>query len=217
MSISIYLEPIKKGGELIKKLLQEEFGINMRNAEILYENSIKSHLEKLKDSTYLLAETNYVDKVYRDSYYHYYSSKLSKYKRDCIRISIFEGSILASDFGKSEKQRELQEKYRGFIVLRPTEPFIIGRSIISPFALKDNDFLSCTTLFEATANGQKFNVDGFPHSSQDTETISCAETTLWAIMEYFGNKYSDYIPVLPSKIIKTLNNISFERQYHPED
>ncbi len=31
-------------------------------------------------------------------------------------------------------------------------------------------------------------------------------------MEYFGNKYSDYKPVLPSKIIKTLNNVTTERQ-----
>ncbi|MCC5916501.1 MAG: hypothetical protein JJU02_04150 [Cryomorphaceae bacterium] len=42
--------------------------------------------------------------------------------------------------------------------------------------------------------------------------MSCAETTLWAIMEYFSNKYSDYQPVLPSKIINTLNRVSSERQ-----
>ena len=58
----------------------------------------------------------------------------------------------------------------------------------------------------------KFEVKGFPHSSQDAETISCAETTLWALMEYFGNKYPEYRPVLPSDIIKTLKQVSSERQ-----
>ena len=212
MSISIYLEPISKAAELVIKVLQDEFGISEGNAQILYDNFVKNHFEKLKDSTYLLVESSYVDKVYRDSYYHYYSSKLTKYKRDCIRVSIFEGEILETDFRQIDMHDALQDKYRGFIVIRPTDPFIIGRSIISPKALKSNDFLSITTKFNTTANGIKFTVEGFPHSSQDTETMSCAETTLWALMEYFSNKYSDYKPVLPSKIIDTLNKVSVERQ-----
>lgn len=212
MSISIYLESIADGPELVKKILGEEFGINDGDAQLLYDSCVKPHFDNLKDTTYLLAESSYVDKVYRDSYYHYYSSKLPKYKRDCVRISLFEGEIQETDFWRDDKHVELQEKYRGFIVLRPTDPFIIGRSIISPKALKTNNFLCCTTKFSTTVNGLKFNIDGFPHSSQDTETISCAETSLWAVMEYFSNKYSDYKPVLPSRIIETLNKVSFERQ-----
>jgi hypothetical protein len=213
MSISIYLAPIANGAELVKKLVKDEFGINDdNNAQFLYDNFVRKHFEKFKDNTYLLAESCYVDKVYRDSYYHYYSSKLTKYKRNCIRISIFEGEIPESYFWQEDKQAELASKYRGFIILRPTDPYIIGRSIISPRALKINNFRCCTTKFHTTANGFKFTVDGFPHSSQDTETISCAETTLWALMEYFSNKYSDYKPILPSQIIQTLNKVSFERQ-----
>lgn len=212
MSISIYLEPISKGDELVRKLLKDEFGLSDQNALTLYTNCVKPHFEKLKETIYLLAESNYVDKVYRDSYYHYYSSKLYKYKRDCIRFSLFEGEVLATDFFEKCNHAELQSKYRGFITLRPTDPQIIGRSIISPKVLKDNNFLICTSSFQTTANGLKFTVEGFPHSSQDAETISCAETTLWAIMEYFGNKYPDYKPILPSKIIKTLNNLTTERQ-----
>jgi hypothetical protein len=106
----------------------------------------------------------------------------------------------------------LKRQYRGFIVLRPTIRNIIGRNVVSPKALKNNNFICCTTKFHSTANSVKFKANGFPHSSQDTETISCAETTLWAIMEYFGNKYPDYKPVLPSRIIEVLKRISTERQ-----
>lgn len=215
MSISIYIEPLNKAGDLITKLLQDEFKISDNNALLLYNNpnnGIKKHIDKLKDTTYLVAESSYVDKVYRDSFYHYYSSKLNHYKRDCIRISLFEGEIVESDFWDPAKTLELQGKYRGFFVLRPIEPFLIGRTIISPKALKTNDFSCCVTQFHTTSNGLKFAVIGFPHSSQDTETITCAETTLWAIMEYFGNKYSEYKPVLPSKIIHTLSTVSSERQ-----
>jgi hypothetical protein len=31
-------------------------------------------------------------------------------------------------------------------------------------------------------------------------------------MEYFGNRYAEYNPVLPSKIIHSLSNFSYERQ-----
>ena len=60
--------------------------------------------------------------------------------------------------------------------------------------------------------GVKLETVGFPHSSQDRETIKCAETTIWGIMEYFGNRYVEYRPTLPSKIHKALENISIERQ-----
>lgn len=212
MSISIYIEPITNGKELIRHLLTDEFKINEANAELLYEHIIKKHFESMKDDIYILAETNYVDKVYRNSYYNYYSSKNTHYKRDCVRLSFFEGEIFDEEFREEKAVDKLQKQYRGFIVLRPTEPSIVGRSIISPLALKNNGFQCCVSKFHTTANGRKFTVKGFPHSSQDSETISCAETSLWALMEYFSNKYSDYRPVLPSKIINTLAKVTSERQ-----
>lgn len=212
MSTQIYLEPISNAEELVVIILNDVFKMDEMHAKLLYQNSVKKHLEQLKDTTFLFVETNYVDKVYRDSYYHYYSSKLSNCKRDCVRISFFDKQIKISDFWNKNFKEDLQRKYKGFMILRPTEPYVIGRSVISPCALKTNHFCSCTTEFKTTVYGQKFRVDAFPHSSQDTETISCAETTLWALMEYFGNKYPDYSPVLPSKILHILNSLSVERQ-----
>lgn len=212
MSTKTYLEPISNAKELCISLLNEVFKIDLKISKTVFEENVQRHFENLKDSMYLFAETNYVDKVYRDSYYHYYSSKLSKCQRDCVRISLFDGEISLSDFWNAETKKALQDNYRGFIILRPTYPYVIGRSVISPDSLKKNHFNCCTTEFSTTVYGQKFCVEAFPHSSQDTETISCAETTLWALMEYFGNKYPDYSPVLPSKILKVLNALSVERQ-----
>jgi hypothetical protein len=193
-------------------LLKDEFGASPADSKELFNYPIKQHFDNLRDDCYLLAETHYVDKVFRDSYYHYYSSKHAGYRRDCIRISIFQGEINESDFRSKSTKEKLQDQYRGFIILRPTEPYLIGRSIISPKALKQDKFIICSTKSESTCNGVKLKLEGFPHSSQDTETISCAETTLWSIMEYFGSKYSDYRPALPSKIISTLDRVSYERQ-----
>lgn len=212
MAISTYLAPISKVKELITQLLISEFLIDKSQVDSLYETRIKAHFEGLKDSIYLNAETNYVDKVYRDSYYHYYSSKLFAYQRNCIRISLFNDKVDSSDFWDKDMTEKLRKNYLGFIVLRPTPPHLIGRSVISPLAKRDSDFVTCKSIFQTTANGQKFKIEGFPHSSQDNETITCAETTIWALMEYFSSKYSEYSPVLPSKIIKTLAHVSSERQ-----
>ena len=100
----------------------------------------------------------------------------------------------------------------GFIVLRPTDPNLIGRSVISPNVLKNKNFEICVTNIRTTVNSIKLNVEGFPHSSQDSETISCAETTIWSLMEYFSNRYAEYKSQLPSEIIQTLNRVSSERQ-----
>jgi len=212
MNISIYIVPIKQAGELIKQLLHQEFSISPETSELLYDRNIIKHFDRLKEELYLVAETNYIDKVYRDSYYHYYSSKLSNYKRNCVRISLFAGEIKMEEFRDEAFHHKLQDQYRGFIVLRPNEPHIIGRSVVSPLALQDTDFNCCTATFDNTVNSVKLKVDGFPHSSQDTETLACAETTLWALMEYYSHRYAEYRPTLPSKIIHTLNRVSFERQ-----
>ena len=212
MKINTYIFSKDKTEENILNLLNQEFNIGPGISLEIYNKYISRHLNTLKDDLYFLAETKYVDKVYRDTYYKYYSSKYDTLDRHCIRISVFEGEITTSLFESKAGYSSIEEKYLGFYVLRPTWPYVIGRSVISPKALKENSFICCMSSFSTTARGLQFKVNGFPHSSQDTETMTCAETSLWAIMEYFGNKYPEYNGSLPSKIINTLDEISIERQ-----
>jgi len=89
----------------------------------------------------------------------------------------------------------------------------LGRNTIHKEAFRNgNKILTVAAPIQATVNGIKFTVKSFPHSSQDSETISCAETTLWSLMEYFGNKYPEYKPILPSKIHEILSFRKPERQ-----
>lgn len=212
MSIEVYISSITTARELIVQLLETEFKVGTKLSGRLFEGCIEPHFKTLKSSTYLLVETQYVDRTYRDSYYNYFSSKSNHYIKNCIRISVFDGVIEESDFRNLNKYSKLLAQYRGFYVLRPTFPYVMGRTIISPRCLKESNFSCCITHFNTSAHGLKFSVDGFPHSSQDTETVTCAETSLWAIMQYFGNKYPWYIPALPSKIIEVLNTLAVERQ-----
>ena len=146
MDISLKFAPKAEAHLLLEKLLTEEFLIDNNYADKIINNpnhGLIRHFNQLKDSCFIMSETNYVDKVYRDSYYSYYSTKLTNYKRNCIRLSIFDREIKADEFRNLAMIEDIQNHYLGFIILRPIEPYIIGRSIISPRALEENNFYCC--------------------------------------------------------------------------
>lgn len=192
----------------ITKILKREMYVQ----EDEIANYLSRYTAPLRKDLFGFLEYPYVDRVYRDSYSHYYSTKHYIYLRDCIRISLFDKEISLNNFRKPELFEKLQNSFLGFIVIRPLQSHFWGRSVLSPKALTKNSFVCCLSNFNASINGVKLNVSAFPHSSQDSETISCAETTIWSTMEYFGFRYPEYKIVLPSDIINTLANISYERQ-----
>jgi hypothetical protein len=212
MITEVYITPIKACEEGLAEVIKTRFNMTSEIAELVVKMHIKPHLAQLKNNCYLLIETPYVDKVFRDSYYHYFSTKLAAYNKDCIKVSIFDKEITDEDFRNKTRFNFLNNSFQGFFVLRPTLPKVFGRSVISPNALKKSGFNTCFSTFSTTVNGVKLDVSGFPHSSQDEETITCAETTIWAIMEYFSHRYPEYLPVLPSTIHQVLRKASTERQ-----
>ncbi|WP_236391384.1 hypothetical protein [Chitinophaga filiformis] len=185
-------------------------------ATSIYDNILVESIRKLKSTVHFVIEAPYVDSMYRDSYYSYFATKLKDYKKDCIRLSFFDGQLTVNDFREQAGLSTLQERYRGFMVLRPTVPSVIGRSVISPEALQDDDFLCLTSSYPSSVHSVKLVANGFPHSSQDAEMISCAETSIWAIMEYFSSRYADYRPAPPSMIMDVLKNRSNVRQIPTE-
>lgn len=197
-------------------LFKEEWLISDEIAASIYDDVLVDYFDKFWPTTHFVIESPYVDRVYRDSYYSYFSTKLGDYNKNCIKVSIFEKEIGAEDFRENNKIEKLQQHYRGFIVLRPTIPYVIGRSVINPQAFKEREFFSVLSSYPATVNGVKLTAFGFPHSSQDTETISCAETAIWAIMEYFSSKYPEYKPSPPSAIIQAIKERSNVRQIPSE-
>lgn len=207
----VYLTTIKESDFAFDTILETEFKLSASIAKEVNSSVLRPHLKRLRDDISLVVETHYIDKVYRDSYYEYYSSKLGRYKRNCIKVSLFEGPLKAEHFKDGSALEDLQEKYLGFFVLRPTYPDIMGRSVVSPKALRTSNIEICAAQFSVTAYAIRFKAIGFPYASQDGESITCAETTIWSLMEYFGHKYPDYRPVLPSKIHNILNSVSYER------
>ena len=195
----------------IVKGMKEQFGWDNTTADNKTTKLEKKYFSVLIPNLAVVVEYPYVDKVYRNSYYRYYSGKAKQVSRDCIRLSFFIDTD-PSIVGNPMIHEIWEQQYRGFMILRPTELNIVGRNAISPDIYVENNFLICKTEIPASVNGLKVEVEAFPASSQDSETMVCAETAVWATMEYFGNRYAEYSPVRPSHIIKLLKNQSFSRQ-----
>lgn len=214
-TIDFLLGPIDEAIENIMSIVKKSIFVDEQaNQSIIdIESDLASFLElELKEDLYCIIEYPYIDKVYRDSFYTYYSSKHYSYKRDCIRVSLFRQEINEQMFADADQHEILKQHYLGFFVIRPLRFAIFGRSHINPLAFRENNQSICSFDANSMILGVKFDSRGFPHISQDAETITCAETTIWGLMEYFGTKYPDYSPTLPSNIINTLKHVSSERQ-----
>ncbi|CAM1352144.1 hypothetical protein [Tenacibaculum ascidiaceicola] len=209
--IEIQIIPIEYASKAILQTLTDTFKLEKDEGINELQNHIDGLLDELKEELYIVIETPYVDKFYRDSYYTYFASKHREYSKDCIRISFFSNEITPEHFRDNDLFKELQDKFLGYSILRPTIPNIFGRSIIAKNAFIENGYQICEYKSNILLNGIKLEVMGFPHSSQDGESIKCAETTIWAIMEYFGSKYPDYRPVAISSIITALTKYSKKR------
>ncbi|KIA96018.1 hypothetical protein OA88_21775 [Flavobacterium sp. JRM] len=208
-NITLVISPIDDAVDSIIELIEKNF--NKTDEDESIANEISNVFDELKDDIWVLIEFPYVDKIYRDSYYTYFASKHNHYFKDCLRVSFFSEKITNENFRNEELISELNKIFLGYLVIRPTFTCPIGRSLISKNAFVDNNFICCNYKGRVLVNGVKLTVDGYPHSSQDTESISCAETTIWSVMEYFGNRYADYKPTTPSNIINVLNKFSKQR------
>lgn len=192
----------------IVELVRDDIGI----VSLELERILREYLNNLRTDISAYIEYPYVDKVYRDSYYKYYSTKHYPYSRNCIRVALFEPSFTEDKLNSSEYYDELVKSYLGFFVIRPIPLHYWGRCILKPTAFLNSNFICCLTEISSSIKGFKLNVGAFPHTSQDSETYSCAETTIWEMMEYFGTRYPEYKPILPSRILDTLSRYSYERQ-----
>lgn len=192
---------------IIPEFVEEVFNFDRERVE----EQLDPILQNLVDNIVCFIEYPYVDKFYRDSYYSFFSKKHNPYNRNSIRISFFSNELDIENYFRLEN-KEIEKLFWGFISLRPTTYRIIGHSLISPKALKSNNFVCCLVKKTVLISGKKLVVDGFPFISQDNESITCSEATIINLFDYFGNKYSEYSTVLPSQVAKILSRQSYQRQ-----
>lgn len=157
-----------------------------------------------------MQEENYVDRVYRDSYYFYYSGKHFCYDRFCKRIFLF-----ANSFDKpllDLSPAELEKDFVGSIVIRPIPGRAIGRTLLNPkYFVGSMPCFIRRANYNMTAFGKRISVNAFPYSMQDGETTTCAEITILNLLDYYSRSYSEYHYLLPSDINRIARENGYER------
>src|ERR1700754_3091107 len=88
---------LTKAKQRIVELINEEYPVNSEMNNPI-KKRLNSFLSTLNKTINVFIEHPYVDKVYRDSYYNYFSTKYKEYQRDAIRISFFSNNVTEKNF-----------------------------------------------------------------------------------------------------------------------
>jgi len=178
------------------------------------EFGLRSVIEKLqlnisKAVASIVVEYPYVDKDYRSTFYHYYAKKGGSYSAHCARIHFLrKGWKLEQDplrFIKpdgSAAEDSIEDGYLGFMVLRPTRLYTIGRTVLSPRAAKDMSGSLIGSSHKAHVLGHRTAVTGFPFMQQHGDIAVCAHAACWAILRHYSERYSLYGEVLLHDVSK---------------
>ncbi len=157
----------------------------------------------------VVIETEYVDKQHRDSYYIYFSQKYREIPRNCIRLAFFEGEISYTDLLQEEAE-SLTKRFIGIVVLRPLYLGTIGKTLIDPKKIVLSARLQ-TCHFQSNIGGILIQYSAFPFSSQDNETMTCAQTSLYNLIGYYGRKYPEYRVLMPNEILSHIERNYYQR------
>ncbi|MCE9597062.1 MAG: hypothetical protein K8S54_03760 [Spirochaetia bacterium] len=188
-----------------------DLGREVKTADLVKNETWKAMITRIPLPATVLVEDPYVDYFFRDTYYAYFSGKHSPVSRDCIRLSIFQSiDIEWEDFFSVEGQKRIQESFVGLAILRDLRrPF--GRLLLDARKLNLPEMYVRLTEYEVVIRGVHIAFQSYPFASQDGEMMTCAETTLWSIADYYGHRYPEYKISSPSEIQALVKRTSFER------
>jgi hypothetical protein len=155
----------------------------------------------------ILVEDYYNDKDYRSTYYHYYAKKGYRYEPNCVRLHFFDHRVKLLPgcelrFEVKTPQEKPSETYFGYMVLRPTGMNTIGRTVLSPAAIKG--FHGCVIEAEHKVHllGHRLTVKGFPYMSQHSDISVCAHAACWAILRHYSERFPRYAEFLTYDITR---------------
>lgn len=143
--------------------------------------------------TTILIENNYTDRDYKAEYSAFYSKRFFLPPARCVRLHFF--TTKPSKYGQITTPNDLdpligKDSYLGFCVVRPTEFFRIGRTVIrfAPPATTEEEkneyYLTCRGWYTTHLLGREFKILGMPFIQQDTQVGACAHAALWMVGRY---------------------------------
>ena len=197
----------------------ELFNLKNIDTSIKIFVQILEDLIKFNKRIYVGLEHNYIDTIYRDSYYNHFSEKHLETLRYCKRVVFFNGNnidielLIKSSYTNEKKLEELEKNCIGSSVIKPLKTGAIGRTLINPKYLfpKEEKLYLRTSKYTINYIGLPLKIQAFPFSMQDHITTTCAETTIIEILDYYSNQYNNYRFATPTMIREITERESFKR------
>src|SRR5579862_1442423 len=142
----------------------------------------------------VLIEENYTDKDYRSTYYSFYAKKGQEYRKECVRLHFFDGTVQfdAGSLRLTGPDPYLEHHYFGFMVLRPTGIATIGRTVLSPDVRSGATGFIITSQQKVHLLGHTLSFAGFPWMQQHVDIAVCAHVACWSILRHYSERYSSY-------------------------
>lgn len=211
---------------LLKVLTQENIDEFLSNCDWLD----KEHFRKICElyglseiAITIIIDEYYIDVAYRDLYYNYWSKSHFNWPRSCRRLFLFQNEHSTDEFFKNESECSLNDDFLGTIVIRPSyskeTDHTFGRTILNPYKMsiynqdgrKIHPYIYLATAeYKVHLLGHIFKVSAFPFCSQDGVAMRCAETSIYALCDFYSTS-SVHARVLPSEIYKKLEQRLSER------
>ena len=160
-------------------------------------------------------EFQYVDRIYRDSYYIHLGEEHFNKSRFCKRIIIFRDNQCSTIINVSlDSIKKLQDNFIGSMVIRPLKNKPIGRCLLNPFYFRktaESKIYVRVSEYNISYCGIRLSIQAFPFEMQDGVTTTCAEVTLLNLLDYYSNKFQDYRFAVPSSLNKVTEKLSVDR------
>jgi len=191
---------------IIFKFVKRDFNYLQQIFKKYIPDTIKIILEDgiSTDVKTILIEYPYIDADYRDTFYNDFSKRFKFFNKNSIRLHLFKSEFGNSVKLNSENYEGLINSYCGFITLRDTKVFTIGRSLLNPKALKGVTSGHCILAnYKINIKGYEFDIQAFPWMQQDANVSRCAHIAIWCIVRYFSEQYHFY----PFKTLYQITNL----------
>lgn len=172
----------------------------------------------------VVIEHYYIDAVYRDAYYNYWSKTHFDWPRYCQRLFLFHNAHMSDEFFEQKFYDKLNSDFLGAIVVRPSysgaTDHTFGRTLLNPYKMElkvaddEKEYLFKyleTAEYKCHLFGNTYTTRAFPFLSQDGAVMKCAETAICELCDYASASSSQYAKVLPSDIQTSLKGRLSER------
>lgn len=149
----------------------------------------------------IVVEENYVNRDFLEDYSSYYVRSFKNYKKICVRLHFFNNLFSEEDFSSILRGNpngctieDLQEGYKGFMVLKPLPITIIGKTCLATYEDNGGRYFPTVRKYEANLFGIKLIVNSLAYQEQDSIVAACASSSIWTAFHGTGKLFQHSFP-----------------------